>query len=120
MKTHKYLLFPIILFLVTSCYIYKPYTEKEVEEMTQNNNSAAMKVKSIRNSDADGGADASRATKGLKGSDLQKEAGGSIDGRREGERQKQDEKQKQEQEENAKVEEEQNQNSNKQKDSFTR
>lgn len=46
MKTNKYLLFPMIL-LLTSCYIYKPYTEKDVEETVNNNNSQVV-PKSIR------------------------------------------------------------------------
>lgn len=36
MKTHKYLLFPIILLLLTSCYIYKPYTPKDPEKISNN------------------------------------------------------------------------------------
>ncbi|SMC46423.1 hypothetical protein [Moheibacter sediminis] len=47
MKTNKYLLFPIIL-LLTSCYIYKPYSEKEIVETIKKNNTSPAEQKSIR------------------------------------------------------------------------
>lgn len=50
MKTNKYLLFPIIILFLTSCYIYKPYSEKEIIE-TEQNNINPQGVKSIRQSD---------------------------------------------------------------------
>lgn len=47
MKTNKYLLFPIAL-IISSCYLYKPYTEKSVEDLAKQSNSGPV-VKSIRN-----------------------------------------------------------------------
>lgn len=64
MKTNKYLLFPIIL-LLTSCYIYKPYGEKSVEEMTKIDNSTAPVGKSIRSEKSS--EDAAKRTKEQQG-----------------------------------------------------
>ncbi len=50
MKTHKYLLFPIIFFL-TSCYIYKPYSEKDIADMAKPGDSMPS-AKSLLNDDS--------------------------------------------------------------------
>lgn len=49
MKTNRYLIFPIILLLFTSCYIYKPYSEKEVDENAKDQNLPGLTPRSIRN-----------------------------------------------------------------------
>lgn len=44
MKTNKYLLFPIILLLLTSCYIYKPYSPKDTKS---NSNGGDKSIRAI-------------------------------------------------------------------------
>lgn len=47
MKKYTYILLPVI-FLLTSCYIYKPYSEKSEEDLSKQQNNLLMTPKSIR------------------------------------------------------------------------
>lgn len=48
MKTYKYIFFPILL-VFSSCYLYKPYSEKTPEQITKQTEANPTTAKSIRN-----------------------------------------------------------------------